>query len=177
VNGTSGRAQAQLFHVTADDQWDRNRQGYELFRRLGREPRVTWEGRFRPSLTDAQTWPRPLRPEITVWHGSATSRESVDPAARYGDPLFSANVTNPIAPYAELIDYYRDRWAFYGHSGRPRIGVGSAGFFVARNSQDAVETYRPIFEARLAVFRSVGLSPRPSARWRDDDPSRTAVHP
>jgi alkanesulfonate monooxygenase SsuD/methylene tetrahydromethanopterin reductase-like flavin-dependent oxidoreductase (luciferase family) len=155
----NGAAQAQLFHVTPDDQWDRNREGYELFRRLWREPRVTWEGRFRPSLTDAETWPRPLQPEITIWHGSATSRESVDLAARYGDPLFSANVTNPIAPYAELIDYYRDRWAFYGHPGRPRIGAGSAGFFVARNSQDAVETYRPIFEARLAVFRSVGVEP------------------
>jgi alkanesulfonate monooxygenase SsuD/methylene tetrahydromethanopterin reductase-like flavin-dependent oxidoreductase (luciferase family) len=155
----NGAAQAQLFHVTADDQWDRNREGYELFRRLWREPKVTWEGRFRPSLIDAETWPRPLQPEITVWHGSATSRESVDLAAQYGDPLFSANVTNPIEPYAELIDYYRARWAFYGHRGRPRIGAGSAGFYVAPNSQDAVETYRPIFEARLATFRRLGLEP------------------
>jgi alkanesulfonate monooxygenase SsuD/methylene tetrahydromethanopterin reductase-like flavin-dependent oxidoreductase (luciferase family) len=155
----NGAAQAQLFHVTADDQWDRNREGYELFRRLWREPKVTWEGKFRPSLTEAETWPRPLQPEITIWHGSATTRESVDLAARYGDPLFSANVTNPIEPYAELIDHYRSRWAFYGHQGRPRIGAGSAGFYVAPNSQDAVETYRPIFEGRLATFRRVGLEP------------------
>jgi alkanesulfonate monooxygenase SsuD/methylene tetrahydromethanopterin reductase-like flavin-dependent oxidoreductase (luciferase family) len=155
----NGTAQAQLFHVTADDQWDRNREGYELFRRLWREPRVTWEGRFRPSLTEAETWPRPLQSEITIWHGSATSRESVDLAAQYGDPLFSANVTNPIDPYADLIDYYRERWAFYGNAGRPRIGAGSSGFYVAARSQDAVETYRPIFEARLAVFRRVGIEP------------------
>ena len=156
----NGAAQAQLFHVTADDQWDRNREGYELFRRLWREPSVTWSGQFRPSLTAAETWPRPLQPEITIWHGSATSRESVELAAAYGDPLFSANVTNPIEPYAELIDYYRERWAFHGHDpARARVGAGSAGFYVARNSQDAIETYRPIFDARLATFRRLGLQP------------------
>jgi alkanesulfonate monooxygenase SsuD/methylene tetrahydromethanopterin reductase-like flavin-dependent oxidoreductase (luciferase family) len=155
----NGAAQAKLFSVTADDQWDRNAEGYELFRRLWREPKVTWSGRFRPPLVDAETWPRPLQQPITVWHGSATSRESVELAAWYGDPLFSANVTNPIEPYADLIDHYRERWAHHGHPGRPRIGAGSAGFYVAPTSQEAIETYRPIFDARIATFRSVGVEP------------------
>ncbi|GLY93075.1 LLM class flavin-dependent oxidoreductase [Actinoplanes sp. NBRC 103695] len=156
----NGAAQAKLFHVTTDDQWDRNRESYELFRRLWASPSVTWEGRFRPSLTDAETWPRPLQPSLTVWHGSATSRESVDLAAQYGDPLFSANVTNPIEPYAELIDYYRERWAHHGHDPAAiRIGAGSAGYYAARTSQEAIETYRPIFNARLAMFAKLGLAP------------------
>jgi hypothetical protein len=29
--------------------------------------------------------------------------------------LDSANVTNPIGPYAELVRYYREQWARYGH--------------------------------------------------------------
>ncbi|GAA2643107.1 LLM class flavin-dependent oxidoreductase [Paractinoplanes durhamensis] len=156
----NGAAQAKLFHVTAEDQWDRNRESYELFRRLWREPKVTWAGKFRPSLTDAETWPRPLQQPIRVWHGSATSRESVDLAARYGDPLFSANVTNPIEPYAELIRYYRERWAHYRHDPADAlVGAGSAGFYAARTSQEAIETYRPIFDARIALFRSVGVEP------------------
>jgi alkanesulfonate monooxygenase SsuD/methylene tetrahydromethanopterin reductase-like flavin-dependent oxidoreductase (luciferase family) len=104
-------AQAQLFHVTVEDQWERNREGYELFRRLWREDKVTWNGKFRPSLEAAETWPRPLQQPIRVWHGSATSRDSVELAAKWGDPLFSANVTNPIEPYAALVRYYRERWA------------------------------------------------------------------
>jgi alkanesulfonate monooxygenase SsuD/methylene tetrahydromethanopterin reductase-like flavin-dependent oxidoreductase (luciferase family) len=159
VGKGNGAAQRELFHVTTDDQWDRNQESYELFRRLWREPSVTWSGKFRPPLVDAETWPRPLQQPIEVWHGSATSQASVDLAARWGDPLFSANVTNPIEPYAELIDYYRDRWAHYGHPGRPRIGAGTAGYYAARNSQDAVATYRPIFEKRLAAFRKVGVQP------------------
>ena len=62
---------------------DVNREAYELFRRLWREDKVTWSGRYRPSLTDAETWPRPLQRPVRVWHGSATSRESVDLAARW----------------------------------------------------------------------------------------------
>ncbi|MFG1703722.1 LLM class flavin-dependent oxidoreductase [Nonomuraea sp. M3C6] len=156
----NGAAQAQLFHVTADDQWDRNREGYELFRRLWREDKVTWEGRFRPSLTDAETWPRPLQQPIRVWHGSATSKESVDLAALYGDPLFSANVTNPIEPYAELVAYYRERWAHYGHDpAAALVGAGSAGYYATRNSQEAIETYRPIFNARLETFKKYGVPP------------------
>jgi alkanesulfonate monooxygenase SsuD/methylene tetrahydromethanopterin reductase-like flavin-dependent oxidoreductase (luciferase family) len=156
----NGAAQAQLFHVTGEDQWDRNREGYELFRRLWREDKVTWSGRFRPSLENAETWPRPLQQPIRVWHGSATSKESVELAAFYGDPLFSANVTNPIEPYAELIDYYRERWEFHGHDPADAlVGAGSAGYYAAKNSQEAIEVYRPIFNARLAMFRKLGLQP------------------
>ncbi|GAA2556739.1 LLM class flavin-dependent oxidoreductase [Winogradskya consettensis] len=156
----NGAAQAKLFHVTADDQWDRNRESYELFRRLWREPKVTWAGRFRPPLEDAETWPRPLQQPIRVWHGSATSQVSVDLAARYGDPLFSANVTNPIEPYAELIRYYRERWQHYGHDPADAlVGAGSAGYYAAKTSQEAIDTYRPIFDARIATFRRLGLEP------------------
>jgi alkanesulfonate monooxygenase SsuD/methylene tetrahydromethanopterin reductase-like flavin-dependent oxidoreductase (luciferase family) len=156
----NGAAQATLFHVTAEDQWDRNREAYELFHRLWREDKVTWSERFRPSLTDAETWPRPLQQPIRVWHGSATSRESVDLAAQWGDPLFAANVTNPIEPYAELVDYYRERWEHHGHDPKDiLIGAGSAGYYATKRSQDAVDTYRPIFEARLRTFRKYGVEP------------------
>jgi alkanesulfonate monooxygenase SsuD/methylene tetrahydromethanopterin reductase-like flavin-dependent oxidoreductase (luciferase family) len=154
----NGSAQAQLFHVTTEDQWDRNAEGYELFRRLWREERTTWEGRFRPSLTDAETWPPPRRRPIRVWHGSATSKDSVELAARYGDPLFSANVTNPVEPYAELVAYYRERWAAHGHDpAAALVGAGTAAFHLAKTSQQAVEEYRPVFAQRLALAERFGL--------------------
>ncbi|MEU1722043.1 LLM class flavin-dependent oxidoreductase [Nonomuraea sp. NPDC005692] len=160
VGKGNGAAQARLFHVTAADQWERNRESYELFRRLWREDRVTWQGRFRPALTGAETWPRPLQRPIRVWHGSATSKESVELAARHGDPLFSANVTNPIEPYAELIDHYRERWAHHGHDPADAlVGAGSAGYYAARTSQRALAEYRPIFQARLETFRRAGVQP------------------
>ncbi|MFE3852328.1 LLM class flavin-dependent oxidoreductase [Streptomyces griseorubiginosus] len=154
----NGAAQRDLFDVTPEDQWDRNAESYEVFRKLWRQDRVTADTRFRPPLTDAEVWPQPYQRPVRVWHGSATSKESVDLAARYGDPLFSANVTNPIEPYAELIRYYRERWEHYGHDpARIAVGAGTAGIHVAPTSQQALAAYRPIFEANLAFYRQAGL--------------------
>lgn len=154
----NGTAQAELFHVTTEDQWERNREGYELFRRLWREDKVTWSGQFRPSLDEAETWPRPLQQPVRIWHGSATSEASVELAAKWGDPLFSANVTNPIEPYAELVRYYRERWAAHGRATEDAlVGAGTAGYYCAKDSQDAIKTYRPAFEARRDAFRRQGL--------------------
>jgi alkanesulfonate monooxygenase SsuD/methylene tetrahydromethanopterin reductase-like flavin-dependent oxidoreductase (luciferase family) len=154
----NGAAQAELFHVTTDDQWDRNREGYELFRLLWENEHVTWSGRFRPPLVNAKALPRPLQSRIRIWHGSATSTDSVDLAARHGDPIFSANVSNPIEPYAALVRHYRERWEFYGHQPEDAlVGAGTAGFYVTPTSQDAVASYRPMFEARLAAQRRVGI--------------------
>ncbi|GGY08551.1 LLM class flavin-dependent oxidoreductase [Streptomyces djakartensis] len=154
----NGAAQRELFHVTPEDQWDRNAESYEVFRQIWRQDKVTAATRFRPPLTDAEVWPRPYQQPIRVWHGSATSKESVDLAARYGDPLFSANVTNPIEPYAELIRYYRERWEFHGHDpAKIAVGAGTAGLLVTRTSQEAIEVYRPIFESTLAFQKQFGL--------------------
>ena len=142
----SGTAPAKLSRVRAEDQPDRSREAYELFRRL-------WHG-------DAQTWPRPLQQPIRIWHGSATSTDSADLAARWGDPLFSVNVTNPVETYAELVRYYRERWEFYGRDpGAILIGAGTAGYYSAPTSQQAIQTYRPIYNARQVRLRGLGLKP------------------
>jgi alkanesulfonate monooxygenase SsuD/methylene tetrahydromethanopterin reductase-like flavin-dependent oxidoreductase (luciferase family) len=154
----NGAAQRELFSVTPDDQWDRNAESYEIFRQIWRNPTVTAAPRFRPPLHQAEVWPRPLQQPVRVWHGSATSQESVDLAARYGEPLFSANVTNPVEPYAELVRYYRERWAHYGHDpAAAYLGAGTAGYYAARSSQQALAVYRPIFQAQREFQRRLGV--------------------
>ena len=86
-----------------EQQWETTNENYRLLRRLWTEERVTWSGPRRPPLENAVTLPRPLQRPPRIWHGSATSEASVDLAAEFGDPLFSANVTNPVEPYAELV--------------------------------------------------------------------------
>jgi alkanesulfonate monooxygenase SsuD/methylene tetrahydromethanopterin reductase-like flavin-dependent oxidoreductase (luciferase family) len=156
----NGPDQAELFGLTRDEQWDHIWEKYELLRRLWREEKVTWSGRYRPPLVEATTYPRPLQDPIRVWHGSATSESSVELAAKWGDPLFSANVSNPVEPYAALVRHYHERWAAHGH--RPEdavVGAGSAGYYAAKTSQEAIDTYRPIFDGQLASFRQAGIEP------------------
>ncbi|MFC5663334.1 LLM class flavin-dependent oxidoreductase [Kitasatospora misakiensis] len=138
----------ELFGLPEERQWDALAENYALLRRLWREEKVSWEGGGRPPLHEVTTWPRPYQDPIPVWHGSATSTLSTDLAARYGDPLFSANTSHPLETYQGLVDHYRERWEHYGHKPEDaRVGTGFGGLFVARRSQDAVEGFRPYWEA------------------------------
>jgi alkanesulfonate monooxygenase SsuD/methylene tetrahydromethanopterin reductase-like flavin-dependent oxidoreductase (luciferase family) len=140
--------QNDLFGYDIDGQWDRNAEKYELLRRLLREEKVTWSGRFRPALIEATTQPRPLQNPLPIWHGSASSTESTELAAKWGDPLFSANGFHPLSKYAALIDHYRQRWVDYGREPADAIvGAGFNGLFVGKTSQQALDTYRPVFDA------------------------------
>ncbi|GAA2134866.1 hypothetical protein GCM10009760_12680 [Kitasatospora kazusensis] len=47
--------------------------------------------------------PWPPQDPIPVWHGSATSEQSTDLAACFGDPLFSANSFHPLEKYRALV--------------------------------------------------------------------------
>jgi alkanesulfonate monooxygenase SsuD/methylene tetrahydromethanopterin reductase-like flavin-dependent oxidoreductase (luciferase family) len=160
VGEGGGPVSERPLHGDVEDRRDRNQEAYELFRTLWREDAVTWTGKFSPPLHRAQTWPRPLQQPIRIWHGSAESTDSADLAARWGDPLFCANVTNPVDSYAELARYYRERWEFYGRDPAAiLIGAGTAGYYSAPTSQQAIQTYRPIYNARQARRRGLALKP------------------
>ena len=149
--------QARVFGYTNDDQWDRNRENYELLHRLLREERVTWYGPYRPPLHEFTARPRPLQQPIRVWHGSATSTLSTELAAKWGDPLFSANVSGPLEQYQTLVDDYRKRWVDYGRDPADAlVGAGSAGLHVHRDSQTAIAEYRPTLRGRPGVRPQLG---------------------
>ena len=111
-----------------------------LLRQLWSGHKVTWappEGvasiRKTP-LTDAEVHPQPLQPKIRIWHGSATAERSVELAAEFGDPVFSANGMNPVTRYAELIRHYRDRWAAQGRDpAEALVGAGHGQTYVAEH--------------------------------------------
>lgn len=84
-----------------------------------------------------------------------TTLSLLDPVRAYED---YATLDNLSGGRLQLIDYYRERWAHYGHDPADAvIGAGSAGLYVAPNSQDAIDTYRPLYEARLRIQRELGL--------------------
>ncbi len=48
----------------------------DLLLALRESDRVTWSGRFRPPLADAEVSPRPVQPRLPVWLGVGGSPES-----------------------------------------------------------------------------------------------------
>ncbi|MBC3982617.1 LLM class flavin-dependent oxidoreductase [Streptomyces sp. AC536] len=152
-----------LFGLDEESQWEYQAEKYELLRRLWREEKVSWRGRFRPALDGATTVPRPFgaRPP-RVWHGSATSLNSPELAARHGDPLFSANAIQPRAAYVRLIDHYRERFAAHGHDpAHAYVGAGSGGLFLADTTQQAVARFKEFYEARVRQTYKPHLADKP----------------
>ena len=140
-----------LFGLDEARQWDLQAEKYALLRRLWSEEHLDWEGEFRPPLKDVTTVPRPYDGLPRIWHGSATSRHSPELAARHGDPLFTANAIQPRAAYAELVAYYRERYAAHGHDpSGARVAAGSGGLLIADSERQAVARYKDLYEARVA---------------------------
>ena len=123
-------------------------ENYHLLRRLWDEEVVSWEGKFRTPLQDFTAVPRPLDgvPPF-VWHGSIRSPEIAEQAAYYGDGFFANNIFWPKEHYIRLINLYRERFAHYGHGDPDQAIVGLGGqAFMRKNSQDAINEFRPYFD-------------------------------
>ncbi|HET6398606.1 MAG TPA: LLM class flavin-dependent oxidoreductase [Candidatus Thermoplasmatota archaeon] len=109
----------------------------DLLLRLNREERVTWQGRFRPPLRDAEAAPRPERP-IPVWIGMGGTPQSAARAGRMGLPLNIAILGGPrrFVPFAEL---YRQSAQQAGHAAAARLAVSSHGYIADDGAQARAE--------------------------------------
>ena len=156
VGKGNGPEQTELFGIERDDAWDTQHDNYRLLRALWSGEPVDWDPPAdRPrvrnsSLRAARVHPQPLQERIRVWHGSSTSEGTVELAAEHGDPIWVANAQKSVEGYRPLVDRYRRAWAEAGRD--PADALVGAGFsvFVTKRSQDAVEAFRPIYEARIA---------------------------
>ncbi len=82
-----------------------------------------------------------------VWHGSIRSPEIAEQAAYYGDGFFSNHIFWGPSHTKRMVELYRRRFAHYGHGAPEQAIVGLGGqVFMRRNSQDAVNEFRPYFD-------------------------------
>ncbi|HWU28132.1 MAG TPA: LLM class flavin-dependent oxidoreductase [Microbacterium sp.] len=123
-------------------------ENYALLNELWTKDVVDWEGKFRTPLQGFTATPRPLDGvKPFVWHGSIRTPEIAEQAAYYGDGFFANNIFWPKEHYQRLIELYRQRWSHYGHGAPETAIVGLGGqAFIAKNSQDAVNRFRPYFD-------------------------------
>ena len=111
----------------------------DLLARLRSERPVTWTGRTRAPLTDAEVHPRTQRGTLPVWVGVGGTIESVVRTARYGLPLMLAVIGGPAARFASFVELFHESVAQAGTApdgGRLPVGVHSPGF-VADTDEEA----------------------------------------
>jgi alkanesulfonate monooxygenase SsuD/methylene tetrahydromethanopterin reductase-like flavin-dependent oxidoreductase (luciferase family) len=118
----------------------------DLLLKLNESERVTWQGRFRPPLNDAQISPRPLG-KLPIWLGAGGNPETMLRAGDLGLPVILANITQPPVNFAAQIAAYRQRHAEKGHgAGALKVAIATH-VHVAKDSQTALDEFYPHYSA------------------------------
>ncbi|WP_022882213.1 LLM class flavin-dependent oxidoreductase [Gryllotalpicola ginsengisoli] len=114
-----------------------------LWAKLLEEKPVTWRGRTRAPLTDADVFPK-TEHGLTTYVGVGGSPESVVRTARYGFRLMLAIIGGSPTRFRPYIDLYHRATAQLGTPDLP-IGVHSPGF-IADTDEEAKELLFPRFK-------------------------------
>jgi alkanesulfonate monooxygenase SsuD/methylene tetrahydromethanopterin reductase-like flavin-dependent oxidoreductase (luciferase family) len=118
----------------------------DLLLKLNDSDRVTWNGRYRPSLNNSQISPRPAR-KLPIWLGVGGNPESALRAGELGLPVILANISQPPTNFINQIAAYRERHAAKGHDTSTSKVAIATHVHVAKDSQTALDEFYPHYSA------------------------------
>ena len=104
---------------------------------------VTWQGRHRPALRDAEILPRPLQDPLPVWLAVGGNPQSVVRAGALGLPMALAIIGGEPARFAPFAELHREAARRSGHEPLP-LSLNLHGY-VADTSQRAADEWFPSF--------------------------------
>ena len=134
-----------LFGYDLADQDDLFAEKLELLMQLNAAERVTWQGRFRSPLQDAQISPRPAQSRLPIWIGTGGTQSSIERTGVLGLPLALVNISVPPAKLAPLAELYRSRATQAGHAASTLKVSMASHMHMQENSQDALNTFYPYY--------------------------------
>ncbi|MBY8914813.1 LLM class flavin-dependent oxidoreductase [Bacillus sp. YC2] len=132
-----------LFGYDVNDYKELFEEHIKLFLKLNTKELVSWNGRYRPSLKDAEISPRPVQQKIPVWLGVSGTLESAERAGNLGTGLALAILGGDPSLYKPLVDRYRESASQNGHS-QENLKVAVTGHaFISKTNQQAIEEFYP----------------------------------
>jgi probable LLM family oxidoreductase len=134
-----------LFGQDLDDYADLFREKLDLLLKIRAQNTVTWQGRFRAPLVDADVAPRADGDTLPIWVGLGGSAASAVSTGRLGLPMAMALLLGPIDGQAQTVELYRDSAARAGHDPDALPISITAHGHIGRTSQEARDTMYPHF--------------------------------
>ncbi|MDI4645781.1 LLM class flavin-dependent oxidoreductase [Cohnella hashimotonis] len=134
-----------LFGYDTDDYDALFEENLQLFLKLNESEKVTWDGRFRAPLRNAEIAPRPLQQRLPIWVGVGGTPESAARAGRHGAGMAIAMLGGDPARFLPLADAYREAGRRAGYDAEQlKIGITGHGY-IAKTSQQARDEYYPYY--------------------------------
>ncbi|WML57439.1 LLM class flavin-dependent oxidoreductase [Neobacillus sp. PS2-9] len=134
-----------LFGYSTNDYDELFEEHMDLLLRLTQNETVTWSGKFRSSLRNAEIAPRPVQENLPIWIGVGGTPKSAVRAGRFGVGMALAILGGHPSRFKPLVDLYRQAGIDAGHSPEMlKIGVtGHA--YIAKTTQQAKDEFYPYY--------------------------------
>jgi probable LLM family oxidoreductase len=132
-----------LFGYKLEDYEELFPEALELLMKCLAEERVTWKGKHRPPLNNAEIAPRMVQKDFPLWIGVGGTPQSIANTAILGLPMILGIIGGSAAQFAPLMDYYRQVGEQSGWTpDRLKTGVNSY-LHLATDAQAARDTFYP----------------------------------
>lgn len=117
----------------------------DLLLKLNENEVVSWNGKFRSSLEDAEIAPRPYQEQLPVWIGVGGTPESAERAGKLGVGMALAILGGDPRRFKPLVDIYRKAGLEAGHA-PDSLKVGVTGHtYIANSTEEAKDEYYPYY--------------------------------
>lgn len=134
-----------LFGYDLRDYGELFREKLDLLLQIRERNPLTWSGRFRAALTDADIAPRADGGTLPIWVGVGGSPASAISTGRLGLPMALALLLGPMTFHEQTVELYRASAAEAGHDPAALpVSINVHGY-VGRTSQEARDTMYPYF--------------------------------
>ncbi len=137
-----------LFGLDLEDYDELFAEKLDLLLALRSGDRVTWSGRHRAALVDAEVHPRPLQDPLPVWVAVGGTPQSVVRAGVLGLPLALAIIGGAPARFVSLVELFREAAEHGGHPRTLPVAVHAHGY-VADGSKRAADEFFPSYAAAM----------------------------
>ncbi|WP_026908738.1 LLM class flavin-dependent oxidoreductase [Paucisalibacillus globulus] len=125
----------------------------QLFIELNEQERVTWSGRFRSALNNAEITPRPEQAQLPIWVGVGGTVSSAERAGRYGTGLNIAMIGGAHERFIPLIDAYRESGYITGFTDKQlKVAVSGHGY-IANSMDQARDEFYPYYSHYLKLIQ------------------------
>ncbi len=132
----------------------------ELLIQLNKSEKVSWKGKYRPSIDNRGVYPRPYQKELPIWIAVGGTPESVVRAASKGLPMALAIIGGMPERFVPFTDLYKQTYQKAGHDpDKLRLAIHSHGYIADDSQKAADEFYAPYAYVMSNIGRERGWPP------------------
>jgi alkanesulfonate monooxygenase SsuD/methylene tetrahydromethanopterin reductase-like flavin-dependent oxidoreductase (luciferase family) len=141
-----------LFGASLNDYNELFEEKLNLFLKLQGQEVVNWQGKFRPSLQDAQIAPRPVQKELPMWIGVGGTPASAVRAGRLGLNMALGLLGGRPESVKPLTDLYWQSANEAGHDvSKLRVSV-TGHSYIAQTGEQAITEFVPHYNQYMNYF-------------------------